>query len=137
MRRSFPRFGRFRAQPGEEGGVSAAIKAKEETRKKESLRCAVCGHPVTHPDQRTEIDGAFDHTFTNPHGFVFHIGCFSHAPGATARGPREREWSWFSSFTWRMADCRNCGGHLGWFFERVGGEEAFFGLIIDRLSGSE
>jgi hypothetical protein len=97
------------------------------------LRCARCRHPITTDDQRVAIDDRHEHYFVNPHGYDFHIGCFSAAPGALGAGPSTGEWTWFSGFTWQLAHCRGCATHLGWLFR--GKTRTFFGLVVDRLTG--
>ena len=95
------------------------------------LVCAACGHAVARTSARREVSGAHEHTFVNPHGHVFHIGCFSPVTGATAIGVPSHQFSWFPGYTWRVALCVGCGVHLGWRFGNGGG---FWGLIVDRLS---
>lgn len=93
--------------------------------------CAHCRSVVTVPSARIEVGGAHRHTFANPHGFVFHIACFSRAPGVRGVGAPSHEFPWFAGFTWQVELCAQCGMHLGWFFESR--DQAFHGLIIDRL----
>ena len=95
------------------------------------LRCAACGHPITHDDARTEVAGSHEHTFFNPHGVLFRIGCFREAPGARLVGERTTDFTWFAGHTWQIALCGQCGQHLGWRFEAA--NACFHGLIQDRL----
>ena len=97
------------------------------------LLCVLCGHGVTTASARTARGGRQAHTFTNPHGFVFHIGCFATAPGCRATGEPTTEFTWFPGFAWQIAVCGGCGEHLGWLFRSASAEEAFSGLILDRL----
>ena len=46
-----------------------------------AIVCRSCLFPITRPDQRIAIQGAHEHTFANPHGIVFQIGCFGSADG--------------------------------------------------------
>ena len=93
--------------------------------------CATCRYRITTADARTTAEGRHSHSFVNPHGFAFHIGCFSHASGCRASGTPTSEFTWFRGFKWQRASCRRCGGHLGWRFQGDG--RIFFGLILDRL----
>ena len=96
------------------------------------LVCASCGHLITHPRERIEVAGAHRHTFANPHGFVYHIGCFAAAAGCVAIGPPSMEFPWFPGHAWQIAICGRCGVHLGWAFRS---EQRFFhGLILDKLA---
>jgi hypothetical protein len=95
------------------------------------LVCAACGRRITSPSARTARSGRHAHTFANPHGFVFHIGCFTTAPGCRAASGPSTDFAWFPGFAWQVAVCRGCGEHLGWLFRSA--EEAFCGLILDRL----
>ncbi len=108
--------------------VKVVGKAMEERR----LFCAACRNLITSLDDRISIQGGQEHTFTNPHGYVFHIGCFRQTRGCAHVGERMSAWSWFRGFTWRIAVCTNCGTHLGWLFEAP--DDAFYGLILNRLT---
>jgi hypothetical protein len=97
----------------------------------DSLRCAVCGHRITDRAYRSEMSGAHEHTFVNPAGFTFRIGCFVAAPGCKHVGETSEAFSWFPGWTWQIAICGNCRAHVGWIF-RCGGEQ-FHGLIVSAL----
>lgn len=96
--------------------------------------CLRCGGMVTYEKEETAVNGSFRHNFTNPHGIMFAIGCFSSAPGCLATGNATDEFTWFPGYGWRIAGCGSCGFHLGWEFSR--GESVFFGLILDNLRRS-
>ncbi|MBI5536167.1 MAG: hypothetical protein HY898_25825 [Deltaproteobacteria bacterium] len=101
----------------------------EEARK--GVLCARCGNKVTTTDRRVEIDGAHRHTFANPHGLVFHIACYSEAPGCRRSGQESTEFAWFAGYGWTVQTCARCGVHLGWAFRSA--TRAFWGLVCDRL----
>lgn len=101
------------------------------------LRCRACRFPVTDSGARIEIGGRHGHTFFNPHGLVFDIGCFSRAPGCGVFGKPSTEFTWFSGFAWRLAVCRGCGSHLGWFYSPEYDGSSFFGLIFSLLIEDE
>ncbi len=94
--------------------------------------CRYCGTLITSVRQRTERHGAFGHTFTNPGGFVFGIGCFIEAPGCADAGDYTGEHTWFHGYQWCYALCTGCASHLGWHYEGRG-RSPFYGLILDRL----
>ena len=94
--------------------------------------CRSCLHPITRPADRSEIEGRHRHTFANPHGIVFEIGCFRNAPGCGAIGPASEEFAWFAGHAWRVCVCAACLVHLGWRVTAAAGSP-FFGLILDRL----
>ena len=94
--------------------------------------CRECLHPVTREQDRTEVHGAHQHTFANPSGMVFTIGCFQFADGCGAAGSPSEEFTWFRGFSWRVAVCTACLAHLGWLFSAASGA-AFWGLILDHL----
>lgn len=96
-----------------------------------ALLCAACTLPLTTDGERIELDGAHEHTRINPHGYVFHFGCFRAAPGCATLGVPTTEDTWFRGYAWRFAHCRGCGMHLGWRFDGEAG--GFFGLVLDRL----
>ena len=97
----------------------------------ERLLCLACGHPITSLRERISAGGAHQHTFANPAGFVFRIGCFGRAPGCAQAGTPTLEHTWFPGRAWRYALCGGCRTHLGWAFQD--GRSGFFGLILDRL----
>ena len=105
---------------------------EEETEKEKYICCRQCNHVITSQNEIIEIQGAHRHTFANPHGIVFEIGCFSTAPGCGCAGPASYEFSWFKGFSWRIALCLLCLTHLGWLFSSTG-DTGFYGLILDHL----
>jgi len=124
-------------------GIAEALEdsAAQET-PKHSITCAACGHVVTDERFRTEIDGDFEHMFTNPHGYLFRIGLFSNAPGVIPAGMWIEEFSWFPGTLWRFVVCGGCYSHLGWEYTgsaeptaSTGGD--FFGLVLTKLRGVE
>lgn len=102
----------------------------ERQRNARALVCIRCRYLISSDAQRIDVAGAHTHTCTNPHGIVYHIGCFGAAPGCVSVGPRLTEYSWFQGYRWQVALCSNCQTHLGWLFH---GEQCFYGLIHDRL----
>ncbi len=102
-------------EPGREGGIF----------------CRQCRHLLTSQDQRLEIQGSHGHTFSNPAGLLFQIGCFRLVPGCLPASPPEARWSWFSGYSWQVVVCSSCEVHVGWLY--AGGSESFYGLILNRL----
>lgn len=96
------------------------------------LRCTACGQPIAREKARIEVDGKHVHSFVNPAGHEYTIGCFAEAPGCAGEGEESTFWSWFPGFAWRIALCAACGAQLGWSFRREAG--AFWGLIIERIA---
>jgi hypothetical protein len=97
------------------------------------LRCRVCRSKVTELSARIVVNGQHLHTFFNPHGLVFDIGCFSSASGCAVAGSPSSEFTWFAGHVWRVAVCQQCLAHLGWRFESESGGQGFWGLITDML----
>ena len=100
------------------------------------LVCAACRNPVTSERQRIEVNGQHEHRCVNPHGYLFHIGCFRDAPGCTVIGAPTTEFSWFRGHAWSHALCTGCAAHLGWRFDG-GDTNGFFGLVLDRLATAD
>ena len=107
------------------------VEEKEETGLNDAIYCKVCGRVVTGREQKIAVHGSHAHTFFNPAGIVFELGCFSVAPGCHSAGEATSEFTWFAGYVWRFALCRQCNSHLGWFFEGV--TSSFFGLILANL----
>ena len=103
---------------------------------KHRLVCRQCRQLITGPDERIDVQGSHRHTFSNPYGVLYQIGCFRAVRGCVYTGPATREWSWFRGFRWRIAVCSQCLTHLGWLFCSTD-TESFHGLILSRLVQDE
>ncbi|MGM0452922.1 MAG: cereblon family protein [Thermodesulfobacteriota bacterium] len=122
-------------EPEFDDGQAATIESAEEkevSNEAPSLICRQCGFPITIASERIAVDGAHYHTFANPHGIVFEIGCFQNARGCSTTGAPTDEFSWFSGYFWQIALCGSCLIHMGWRFCAPDRPD-FFGLILDRL----
>lgn len=106
---------------------------EEEDRDDESpgIFCRVCAHRITSDNDRIAINGSHTHTFFNPAGLVFELGCFRRAPGCLVGSEASDQFTWFAGYFWRPAFCGRCAAHLGWRFEN--GEQTFFSLILANL----
>jgi len=106
--------------------------ALEELDKEGYLLCQRCFQIITSISEMIEVSGHHHHTFANPEGILFEIGCFKKAWGCWYMGPATGEFSWFKGFQWKVAVCSRCLTHLGWFY--VSSDSgSFHGLILDRL----
>ena len=117
----------------------AGVRAQEdgeETKRGPVLRCVFCGHGICDAAARVSVQGSHEHTFSNPAGIIYHIGCFASAPGCRLAGEPTGEFSWFAGYAWRYALCGGCSIHLGWVY-RSGDGDRFFGLIVERLEEGE
>jgi hypothetical protein len=99
----------------------------------DAIKCGKCGWKVTEEKQRVAVDGSHAHTFFNPAGVVFEVGCFQRAAGCHLAGAATSEFTWFAGYLWRYALCARCGSHLGWFYE--GRSMSFYGLILKNITG--
>jgi hypothetical protein len=93
--------------------------------------CIFCNNIITSPKNIIEINGKHDHTFTNPAGNTFAIGCFSTAKGCLNYDEPTIEYTWFPGFSWCYAICTSCYSHLGWRYESP--VSSFYGLILINL----
>lgn len=98
----------------------------------EKILCRECHQVITSPCERIDVQGSHQHTFANPTGLLFQIGCFRTVKGCGYAGPPTPEWSWFKGYSWRIAVCSKCLTHLGWMY-LASGSESFHGLILNRL----
>lgn len=121
-----------RGEPGSADPAAHTATADEtENDQEKALLCLICSAPITTAAQRIEKRGKHLHTFFNPAGIVYEIGCFQEAPGCLVYGPGSTEFAWFAGHSWRIVYCSECLEHLGWIFS--GAEGSFFGLIVNRL----
>jgi hypothetical protein len=111
--------------------IERALQRQTGEQREPSLFCKLCGHLITTPGERTEMNGQHLHTCRNPAGFEFTFGCFRHAPGCRAIGKASGEHTWFAGYSWQIAVCAGCGEHLGWLFRN---DHEFFGLITGKLA---
>ncbi|MBN1605314.1 MAG: hypothetical protein JW940_01700 [Polyangiaceae bacterium] len=125
LRRSAPEKAPAASQPQDAPG--SVLSADEE----QFLVCAACLSTVSHPNQRIRVQERHEHTFANPAGVVYRIGCFAAACGARPFGAPSQEHTWFAGYAWQMGVCSGCGEHLGWLF--TGGGSSFWGLILEKL----
>ena len=98
----------------------------------EAVVCRQCLNEISSVAQIREIHGSHTHTFANPEGIVFEIGCYQDAWGCGYVGPASAEFTWFSGYVWRIAVCVTCHAHLGWRFSASNGH-FFHGLITSRI----
>ena len=117
-------------QPDTEGETTILEKEAEEQSPEEEkyILCRQCRQAITRPDDRISIQGSHRHTFANPHGIVFDIGCFENVKGCGYAGAASDEFTWFAGYSWRVCYCAMCLTHLGWVFSAKGGH-MFHGLI--------
>jgi hypothetical protein len=93
--------------------------------------CVACRGLVTDSASRLEKNGSHAHTFVNPSGIVYRVGCFARSPGTNGVGKEREEFTWFPGFAWLIVVCRGCGAHLGWRFRAR--DSHFFALILERI----
>jgi hypothetical protein len=99
------------------------------------LECLHCNQKVTKTSDRVEVDGKHLHSFINPAGVIYRIGCFGSAVGVVEVGEASAVFTWFAGNVWRVALCVGCERHLGWGFH--GGESQFYGLVLAELKGPD
>lgn len=126
-----PRCCLQRPLEGTEGTLRPAPRSVEEDGRGTLLACARCLREVTTSAARIALAGGHEHTFTNPAGFRYRIGCFAKAVGCVAVGAPSTYWTWFPGYSWQIEECGACREHLGWLFRSA--DSLFHGLILDRL----
>ncbi len=111
--------------------------SKEDTEEKEKdekdfILCKFCRNRVASAENAMIINGQSRHVFTNPHGYVFEIACFSVAEGCVNYGVPTTEFTWFPGYSWRFSICAKCHNHLGWQYQSAN-SDIFHGLILGNL----
>lgn len=115
-----------------ENSVEEALQARSWNR----ILCQACQHGITDASQRIKMGGQHLHTFCNPMGLLFEIGCFRQAPGCLGIGAMSGQFTWFPGWWWGIVLCGGCQNHLGWSYHKDQ-EESFYGLILNRLLEEE
>lgn len=106
--------------------------AWDDMERDKKLYCTTCHHFITSHQEQITIGSGHEHTFFNPHGIVFHLGCFRRAPGCVTEGIPSLEFTWFKGYAWTLAGCGKCRRHLGWQFVE-GASHSFYALILNRI----
>lgn len=101
-----------------------------------AYQCSSCQGLIATSDRLLSIDGKHLHSFVNPAGVECRFYTFASSPGAAARGPATKEYTWFPGYRWSLAFCRACGQHLGWHYEAVSDQvkpAEYWGILITHL----
>jgi len=118
----------------ESAGICSSTDSEENVSvRKWQIVCGTCSQVITGDSERISVNGSHQHTFVNPQGIMFQIGCFAVASGCSQTGAATEQWSWFKGYCWRIVCCSRCGMHLGWVYLSTG-EVRFYGFILNRLS---
>jgi hypothetical protein len=127
----------FRTEPsiGDKTFVNSLTDEEEDKKNQETeqIVCRQCKHIITKPEERIQVNGSHQHTFANPSGLLFEIGCFQTANGCGYMDQTTKEYTWFSGYSWRIAVCGKCLTQLGWLFSSSIGSSSFYGLILNKL----
>jgi hypothetical protein len=115
-------------------GIKVKTEKRFELKDGHSIICRNCRHTIASPESVITVNGRHQHTFINPSGITYQIGCFSSADGCLIHGEPTLEFTWFEGFSWSFSICSNCFIHLGWYYQSS--EENFFGLITDLLEST-
>ena len=111
--------------------ASTENRTRQISQEEEIIICALCNNHVTDPSRQIIVNNSFHHTFANPYGHVFEIGCFKDAEGCNPASISSTEFPWFTGYSWKIGACSYCSTHLGWIFSSE--SDQFFGLIIEKL----
>ena len=110
--------------------LEASDEEKIETEK--LIICRICNNIITRPSNILGVEGEHIHTFKNPDGVVYRIGCFKKAPGCIPVSEPTYDYTWFSGYSWSVVVCAKCLNHLGWHYSS--GTSGFFGLVLAYLT---
>lgn len=130
------RYGSFLFKGGADSKTEKIKKILEKSdldeNEEQAILCKACRNKICSPASGIEVNGRHRHTFYNPEGVIYHIGCFAPAPGCIMQGKPTLHFTWFAEYSWNFALCANCHIHLGWYY-RSEAERNFFGLILNKL----
>jgi hypothetical protein len=109
--------------------------SKKKERKKHDeplIICTSCKNVITSSKAVMSVAGQHRHSFKNPAGIYYEIGCFSDAKGCFNMGEPTVEFTWFPGYSWCYSVCAKCFIHLGWYYQSDNSH--FYGLILNRLT---
>jgi hypothetical protein len=113
--------------------IAKEINKKKSKKKKEPvIRCTSCKNIITSTELAISVAGSHRHSFQNPAGIDYEIGCFSSAKGCFNMGDSTLEYTWFPGYTWCYSVCGQCFIHMGWYYRSE--DSHFYGLILGRLT---
>ena len=74
---------RFKNETHSLDGIKIDLFSQSRTVPKDdsNIYCASCGLIITSKQEMIQINGSFEHLFTNPNGIEFHFGTYKNAPG--------------------------------------------------------
>ncbi|MBU0729510.1 MAG: hypothetical protein KKE17_07300 [Proteobacteria bacterium] len=117
--------------------IMGLVDLQDETRGRDEIDyrilCKRCNFQITSAKKKIEINGAHRHTFYNPEGVIYDIGCFSSAKGSHNHGGKSFYFTWFEGYSWCFSVCSSCLTHLGWYFEHSRDAGGFYGLVTSKL----
>jgi hypothetical protein len=114
------------------------VKLQSDSDKKEPklYLCSQCRTVITHSEALIQLNGAQNHSFTNPAGVRCNFMTFSHCDNVIVHEELFLRHSWFPGYGWRFLVCGACLHHLGWRYDSVLDAvrpETFFGVLIDAI----
>ncbi|XP_043938001.1 protein cereblon isoform X2 [Protopterus annectens] len=74
--------------------------------------------------------------YVNPHGYVHETLTVYKTSNLSLIGRSSTQHSWFPGYAWTIAQCRTCGGHMGWKFtasKKSMSPQKFWGLTRSAL----
>ena len=118
--------------------AESASAAEDETAfRQQRWVCIACDTFIVSAEALTDICKKPYHTFANPAGEVFSIGCFTTWHNLAAVGSVTKAFTWFPGYGWQVMVCEGCGLHLGWAYSDMANDRfvnRFVGLIMNRLN---
>lgn len=76
-------------------------------------------------------------TYVNPVGYVHETITVNKVRGLSYNGRQSTNHTWFPGYAWLIAQCRNCGTHMGWKYKATNSNlkpERFWGLCRSALN---
>ncbi|KAL1117028.1 hypothetical protein AAG570_004356, partial [Ranatra chinensis] len=100
--------------------------------------CRTCRTQVGHQRDvfAMSVEGA-QNTYVNPHGFLHETITLRRVMNLSLVGSRSTQYSWFPGYSWCIAVCETCHGHIGWQFvatKRRMSPRKFWGLSRQSLT---
>lgn len=140
LARNIPITEKQRSEIFQMNGVTQRIMAlKNALSRKCYFSCKRCENRLANYANVISMSKEGVQNYCNPNGFIHETLTVSEVLDNSLQlvGSPSNEFSWFPSYAWQILLCKECHGHIGWFFTTTTSNlspSKFFGLSVKSLN---